>query len=210
MSKNRSEVQTKPIILAMTGASGAAYGLRLLELLLKSGQPVYLLVSKAAQMVFAMETELQVPSRPAEMQQYFCELYRVDPSLLSVYGREDWTAPIASGSHAARHMVVCPCTTGTLSAIANGNSDNLMERAADVMLKEKRDLILVVRETPLSMIHLENMLKLARLGVVILPPNPGFYQQPGSVEDLVDFVVARILDQLAIENDLSHRWGDSA
>lgn len=198
-----------PIIIAMTGASGAAYGLRLLEVLLKAGQPVYLLVSKAAQMVLAMETPLEVPSRPADMQQFFADHFQVEASLLTVFSREDWTAPIASGSHRAQHMVVCPCTTGTLAAIAQGNSDNLMERAADVMLKEQRKLILVVRETPFSVIHLENMLKLARAGVTILPANPGFYQQPRTLDDLVDFIVARILDHMQIKHSLLPRWGEN-
>jgi len=133
----------------------------------------------------------------------------VDKSLLTVFGREDWTAPIASGSHRAQHMVVCPCTTGSLAAIANGNSDNLMERAADVMLKEQRKLIMVVRETPLSIIHLDNMLKLAKAGATIMPANPGFYYQPESLQELVDFVVARILDHLSIEHELLPRWGEA-
>ncbi len=204
-----SAVTSTPIIIAMTGASGAAYGLRLLEILLKSGRPVYLLLSKAAQMVLAMETPLDVPSRPTEMQRFFSEHFDTDKALLTVYTREDWTAPIASGSHRAQHMVVCPCTTGTLAAIAHGNSDNLMERAADVMLKEKRKLILVVRETPLSVIHLENMLKLAKAGASIMPANPGFYHQPESIEDLIDFIVARILDHVGIEHELLPRWGET-
>lgn len=198
-----------PIIIAMTGASGAAYGLRLLEVLLKAGHPVYLLVSKAAQMVLAMETTLEIPPRPADMQAFFSEYYQIDASLLTVFSREDWTAPIASGSHRAQHMVVCPCTTGTLAAVANGNSDNLMERAADVMLKEQRKLIMVVRETPFSVIHLENMLKLARAGAIILPANPGFYQQPQTIDDLVDFIVARILDHMQVEHTLLPRWGET-
>lgn len=204
-----SAVTSTPIIIAMTGASGAAYGLRLLEILLKSGRPVYLLLSKAAQMVLAMETPLDIPSRPTEMQRFFSEHFNTDKSLLTVYAREDWTAPIASGSHRAQHMVVCPCTTGTLAAIAHGNSDNLMERAADVMLKEKRKLILVVRETPLSVIHLENMLKLAKAGASIMPANPGFYHQPEGIADLIDFIVARILDHIGIEHELLPRWGEA-
>lgn len=198
-----------PVIIAMTGASGTAYGLRLLEILLKSGCPVYLLVSKAAQMVLAMETPLDIPTRPADMQRFFTEHFNVGKSLLTVFSREDWTAPIASGSHRAQHMVVCPCTTGTLAAIANGNSDNLMERAADVMLKEQRKLIVVVRETPLSVIHIENMLKLAKAGATILPANPGFYHQPQEIEGLVDFIVARILDHIGIEHELLPRWGET-
>jgi 4-hydroxy-3-polyprenylbenzoate decarboxylase len=197
-----------PVILAMTGASGAAYGLRLLEVLLTSGRPVYLLVSKAAQMVLSMESELSIPARPAEMQVFFSDTYNTEPALLKVYSREDWMAPIASGSHSAQHMVVVPCTTGTLSAIAQGSSDNLMERAADVMLKERRKLILVIRETPLSSIHLENMLKLSHAGATIMPANPGFYQQPSSINDLVDFMVARILDHIGESHSLLPRWGE--
>lgn len=198
-----------PIILALTGASGAAYGLRLLEVLLKDRHPVYLLVSKAAQMVLAMELPLDIPSRPADMQRFLCEHFEVADELLTVFSREDWTAPIASGSHRARQMVICPCTTGTLAAVAQGSSDTLLERAADVMLKERRKLILVVRETPLSLIHLDNMRTLARAGAVIMPANPGFYHQPRSVQDLVDFMVARILDHLDIEHRLLPRWGEA-
>ncbi len=199
---------THPVILAMTGASGAAYGLRLLQVLLEAGVPVYLLVSKAARMVLDMETELEVPAGTADMQRYFCELYECAPELLTVFGRQDWMAPIASGSHRARTMVVCPCTAGSLAAIAHGISDNLLERAADVMLKEQRKLILVVRETPLSPIHLENMLKLSKAGATIMPANPGFYQNPIDINDLVDFMVARILDHLGMEHSLLSPWGE--
>lgn len=196
-----------PVILVFTGASGIAYGLRLLECLLQSGRQVYLMASKAAQVVMGMETDLDVPARSKEMEAFFTSHYQAAPGQLQVFGREQWTAPVASGSHRARHMVICPCTTGSLSAIACGNSNTLIERAADVMLKEQRKLILVVRETPLSAIHLENMLKLARLGVTILPANPGFYYQPQKLEDLVDFLVARILDHLDVAHDLLPRWG---
>ncbi|MFO8025953.1 flavin prenyltransferase UbiX [Thiohalophilus sp.] len=203
-----SESVRRPVILAMTGASGAPYALRLLQCLLEKQQPVYLLVSKAAQMVLQMEAELDIPSRPAEMQAWFTEYYQSAPQLLTVFGKEQWTAPIASGSHNASHMVICPCTTGTLAAVANGNSDNLIERAADVMLKEQRKLLMVVREMPLSVIHLENMLRLSRAGATIMPANPGFYYQPQSVSDLVDFVVARILEHLGIEQSLTRSWGN--
>ncbi|HEB55170.1 MAG TPA: UbiX family flavin prenyltransferase [Gammaproteobacteria bacterium] len=196
-----------PVILAMTGASGAAYGLRLLECLLKAERPVYFLLSKAAQIVLAMETDLDIPSKPAQMQDWLGRRYAAQTGQLQVLGRGQWTAPVASGSHKARHMVVCPCTTGTLAAIANGNSDNLIERAADVMIKERRELIMVVRETPLSSIHLENMLKLSRIGVTIMPANPGFYHKPASIDDIVDFIVARILDHLQVTHDLVDRWG---
>jgi len=196
-----------PIILAMTGASGACYGLRLLEVLLKDGRQVYFLISKAAQAVFAMETELDIPSRPQEAQAWLTEYYKAKPDQIIVYGREQWSSPVASGSHKAEHMIVCPCTTGTLSAIAQGASNNLMQRAADVMIKEQRKLMLVVREMPFSAIHLENMLKLAQLGVTIMPANPGFYQNPQGIGDLVDFVVARILDHIGVEHSLLPRWG---
>lgn len=197
-----------PIALAITGASGAAYALRLLEVLLQQGERVDLMVSAPGHIVVSMETGLKLPGRPAEIQRVLSETFAAADGQLRVFGREEWTAPVASGSSAPRAMVVCPCTTGTLAGIAAGTSQNLIERAADVVLKEGRPLILVPRETPFSAIHLENMLKLARLGVVILPPNPGFYHNPASLSDLVDFVVARILDQLGIDNDLSPRWGD--
>jgi 4-hydroxy-3-polyprenylbenzoate decarboxylase len=198
------------VILAFTGASGAVYGLRLLECLLRAERRVYLVFSKAAHLVFATETTLDLPARPADIQAFFIERYEARLDQLVVFGRDDWLAPIASGSHTARAMVVCPCTSGTLAAIANGLSDNLIARAADVMLKEHRQLMLVPREMPFSAIHLENMLKLARLGVTIMPPNPGFYQQPSSIDDLVDFVVARILDHLRIPQQLVPRWGEDS
>lgn len=196
----------QPIALALTGASGVQYGLRLLECLLRADQTVYLMLSKPAQVVIGMETDLNLPSRPADIRRFFLERHGCAPQRLQVYGKEEWTAPVASGSAPLRAMVVCPCTTGTLAAIAGGACDNLIDRAADVALKEGRRLILVVRETPFSVIHLENMLRLARSGATILPANPGFYHRPATVEDLVDFIVARILDQLEIDNALSPRW----
>ena len=201
-------INPRHIILAFTGASGAPYGLRLLELLLHGGCRVDLIFSKAAHMVLAMETDLNLPARPADIADFFQQRHQVSADQLRVFGRDDWMAPAASGSHTAGAMVVCPCTSGTLAAIATGMSDNLIERAADVMLKEQRKLILVPREAPFSAIHLENMLKLARLGVCIMPANPGFYYKPKSISDLVDFVVARLLDHLDIEHDLLPRWGE--
>lgn len=198
----------RPVILGMTGASGADYGLRLLHCLLEAGRPAHLLLSKAAQIVIAMETDLRLPSRPRDIQRVLTEHYRCQPGQLRVYGQDEWTAPPASGSAQAQAMVICPCTTGALAAIANGNSDNLLERAADVTLKEGRKLILAVRETPLSVIHLENMLRLARAGATILPANPGFYYRPTAVAELVDFIVARILDQLGVPHALLPRWGE--
>jgi 4-hydroxy-3-polyprenylbenzoate decarboxylase len=196
------------ITLALTGASGMPYGIRLLQCLLDAKIRVYLLVSQAAQVVAKQEMDLQLPTRKAELESLFSERFTIAPGQLTVFGREEWFAPVASGSNPADAMVVCPCTMGTLAAIAAGLSDNLIDRAADVMLKEGRKLILVPRETPFSALHLENMLKLARLGVVILPPNPGFYNHPQRVQDLIDFVVARILDQLAVPHKLMPRWGE--
>lgn len=197
-----------PVILALTGASGVQYALRLLECLLNADVPVYLMVSKAAQIVLSMETELKVPAKSSEMERFFTTLYKAKESQVKVFSQEQWTAPIASGSHKAMSMVVCPCTTGTLAAIANGNSDNLLERAADVMLKEKRQLIMVVRETPFSQIHLENMLRLSQAGATIMPANPGFYHNPESLDDIIDFMVSRILDHLKVEHNLQERWGE--
>ena len=198
------------VTVALTGASGLPYGLRLIDTLISAGVRVWVLYSQAAQIVAKQEMDLQLPSRPAEFAQWLQARTGASDEQLAVFGREEWFAPVASGSNPADAMVVCPCSMGTLAAIAQGMSDNLIERAADVSIKEGRKLILVPRETPFSVIHLENMLKLARLGVVILPPSPGFYTHPATIEDMVDFVVARILDQLRIPNSLIPRWGESA
>jgi 4-hydroxy-3-polyprenylbenzoate decarboxylase len=195
------------ITVALTGASGAQYGLRLLECLVAAECTVYVTLTRAAHVVLATEADCPVPGRAAEATRYLGERCRAKAGQLRVFGEEEWTSPLASGSGAPRRMVVAPCSMATLSAIASGASENLTERAADVVLKEQGRLVLVPRETPFSAIHLENMLKLARLGVVILPANPGFYHRPRQVEDVVDFVVARILDQLGIEQALVPRWG---
>jgi len=200
-------MNSKQITLAWTGASGAPYGLKLTRSLLAQGFRVHLLISSAAQVVLHTEAGLELPSAPKAATEWLCRHFGVSDTQLKVYGRQEWFSPVASGSAAPRQMVVCPCSTGTLSAIACGASDNLIERAADVVLKERGQLLLVVREMPLSAIHLENMLKLAKLGVTIMPAAPGFYHQPQQVEDLVDFVVARILDHLGVEQQLVGRWG---
>jgi flavin prenyltransferase len=197
----------KNITLALTGASGMPYAMRLLESLLAAEHTVYLVYSQAAQFVAAQEMNLNLPAKTSEAHRQLVERFRCRPEQLLVFAREDWNAPIASGTGATDAMVVCPCTMGALAAIANGLSDNLIERAADVMVKEGRKLILVPRETPFSAIHLENMLKLSRIGVVILVPNPGFYHLPRSVDDVVDFVVAKILDQLGVKHQLIEKWG---
>ncbi len=196
------------ITLAMTGASGARYGLRLLECLLAAGEHVYFLVSQPAQLVVSMETDFKLSGNNDAIKAALLARYAGRPEQLDVYAKDQWTAPIASGSSVSRAMVVCPCSSGTLSAIASGSSDSLLERAADVVIKERQQLILVHRETPLSAIHLENMLKLARMGVTILPASPGFYHRPERVEQVVDFVVARILDHLNVSHQLLPRWGE--
>lgn len=197
------------LCLALTGASGMPYGLRLLEVLLASGRRVQLIYSQAAQVVARQEMDFELPSRPADAKAALLARFAADPAQLQVYGREEWFAPVASGSNPPDAMVVCPCSMGTLAAIAQGLADNLIERAADVVLKEGRKLVLVPRESPFSLIHLENMLRLARAGAVIVPPSPGFYHRPRSIDDLVDFVVARILDQLRVPHELTRRWGEA-
>ena len=203
MSDNRT------ICVAFTGASGMPYGVRLVECLLAAGCRVWLLYSQVAQVVARQEMGWSLPGRAAEVEAELAERFATAPGQLRVFGREEWFAPPASGSNPPQAMVVCPCTMGTLAAIAGGLSQNLIERAADVVIKEGRKLVLVPRETPLSALHLENMLRLARLGVVILPPSPGFYNHPQSIDDLVDFVVARILDQLGVAHSLMPRWGEA-
>lgn len=196
-----------PITLAITGASGAQYGFTLLKSLIAANHQVYLMISKAAQMVIALETEIKLPSNLAKMQSFLDEMSQAQPDQLHVLAKEDWTACVASGSGAPKQMVICPCSTGSLSAVSTGACNNLIERAADVVLKERNQLILVIRETPLSTIHLQNMLTLSQAGAVILPAMPGFYQKPETVQDMVDFVVARVLNQLNIKQDLLPGWG---
>lgn len=167
--------------------------------------------SQSAHMVAKEEMGWTWPRTPLLLKQWFSEALHFDKEAflkaLTVYGERDWRAPMASGSNPDDAMVVCPCSMGTLAALASGLSDSLIERAADVILKERKLLVLVPRETPFSTLHLENLLKLSRMGVVILPPCPGFYHQPQNISDMVDFVVARILDQLGVENTLIARWG---
>ncbi|MFA6902809.1 MAG: flavin prenyltransferase UbiX [Gallionellaceae bacterium] len=198
----------KTITLALTGASGIPYGMRLLECLLQSGARVQLVYSQAAQIVAKQEMNFTLPSRAQDAEKMLTEKLGTFSGELKVYGIQDWYAPMASGSNPGDAMVICPCTMGTLGKVAGGISDDLIARAADVMLKEKRTLILVPREMPFSAIHLENMLKLSHAGAVIMPPNPGFYHHPQSVQDMVDFVVARILDHLGVEQSLMKPWGE--
>ena len=197
-----------PVTVALTGASGAQYGLRLIECLVAAEHEVWVMISKAAHMVIATETDARLPAQPARLAEALIVRSGAADGQIRCFGREDWMAPVASGSGASTAMVICPCSTGTLSAVATGASNNLIERAADVALKERRPLILVPREAPLSAIHLEHMLALTRQGAVILPAAPGFYHRPTRVEALIDFIVARILNQLGIEHRLIPRWGE--
>jgi len=191
----------------MTGASGAPYALRLLQQLLRADCHVFLMISSAAKVVLATENSIKLPSQADKASQFICDYLEVESGKLTICGKEEWFSPVASGSAAPKQMIVCPCSTGTLSAIANGASDNLIERAADVVLKEKGQLILVPREMPLSTIHLRNMLSLSEMGATIMPAAPGFYHEPTSIDDLINFVVARILDHINIDQTLVSRWG---
>ena len=195
------------ICLAFTGASGMQYGVRLLECLFEASCRVQLLYSQAAQIVARQEMELVLPSRASDAQVFFRERYAALRGRLDVFGPDKWFSAVARGSNPPGAMVVCPCTMGKLASITQGLAKNLIERAVDVVLKEGRKLVLVPRETPFSAIHLENMLRLVRAGAVILPPVPGFYHHPRRIEDLIDFIVARILDQLRVHHSLMSRWG---
>jgi len=214
MENNKQQFQAKTVTLGISGASGAQYGLRLLSCLLAADCKVYLLLSRAAEVVIATETNIVLPPSGQEnslqqQQDFLSELYGAKEGQLTLFSREDWFSPVASGSSSPASMVICPASGGTLSSIASGASNNLIERAADVALKERRQLIVVPRETPYSEVHLENMLKLTKMGVVVLPASPGFYAKADTVEDLIDFIVARILDQLDLPQDLMPRWGES-
>lgn len=197
------------ITIGITGASGAPYAIELIRQLCQSNLQVFVLISSAAKVVFKTEINLDFPGNPNKASEFLTHYFSAQPEQIQVFGKDEWFSPPASGSAAPKQMVVVPCSTGTLSAIASGASDNLLERAADVVIKERGQLILVPRETPFSSIHLENMLKLSNLGVTIMPASPGFYHQPQNIDDLVQFMVARILDHLKINQDLVPRWGYS-
>ncbi len=197
------------ILIAVTGASGSAYALRLGQALIAAGVGADFIFSKAALLVLATETELTLPAKPQAQARELQKYFGCGEDDVRVYGREDWMAPWASGSGQPGPVVICPCSTGTLSAVATGASNNLTERAADVALKERRKLILVPRETPFSEIHLTNMLTLTRMGATVMPACPGFYHEPRSINDLIDFIVARILNQLGVDHTLMPLWGES-
>lgn len=193
-----------PLVMAITGASGAPYGIRLLEQLLIAERRVSLIISSYGFRLLATESDV----RDIAGLRAAVGAHRFD-TLVTVYDDGDRGAAPASGSSLAGGMVICPCSMGTLASIAAGTSRSLVERAADVALKERRPLLLVTRETPLSLIHLENMRRLTLAGAVVMPAAPGFYHRPQQVSDLVDFIVARALDHLGIPNSLAPRWGDA-
>lgn len=193
-------------IVGITGASGSIYGIRLIEELLRSGFQVHLVITEAGWRVLKEELDWETTRRTAALEQQFGESLK--NGTLVFHPNADIGASIASGSFRVEGMLIMPCSMGTLASIANGISNNLMSRAADVMLKEGRKLLLVPRETPLHAIHLENMLTLARLGVRIVPAMPAFYYKPQSMEEMVDFLVGKVLDSIGVEHDLYRRWGD--
>jgi 4-hydroxy-3-polyprenylbenzoate decarboxylase len=202
MTTMRSGEQ-RPWIVGISGASGAIYGVRLVEWLISNGRTVHLVITDAGKRV--LNDELGWP--PARNTETYRARFPASPGRLILHPIQDVGAAIASGSYITAGMVIAPCSMGSLASIAGGVSGNLLLRAADVTLKERRKLILVPRETPLSAIHLENMLKLARLGVTVLPAMPAFYLKPRTIEDLVNFQVGKILDAMGIDNDIYDRWG---
>lgn len=209
-SRNRS-ANTKPlhIAVAITGASGAIYGITLIRQLLNSGQQVSLLISSAGRQVLAVEHNLDWSADETILEQQVQTYFAPQQDQLRCYGEQQFAAPLASGSAAADAMVIVPGSMGTVARVASGISGNLIERVADVMLKERRPLIVVPRETPFNTIHLQNLLTLSQLGVIILPAMPAFYSQPQSVEDMINFVVGKICDTLDLEHHLFYRWGET-
>lgn len=197
----------KKIVVAITGASGSVYGLRLTEELLEAGCRVTLLLSRSGLDVLRYETGLEWEGT-ASQRQVLMRDYFSGSRKLEHFDEKDLFAPVASGSSAPDAVVVSPCSMGSVARMAAGSSETLIERVADVALKERRELVLVPRETPLSQIHLENLLKLSRAGAHILPAMPAFYHRPHKIEELVDFVVGKILDSLALEHRLFQRWGE--
>ncbi|MDQ6965912.1 MAG: flavin prenyltransferase UbiX [Mariprofundaceae bacterium] len=201
---------TKPaqrLIIAMTGASGAAYGLRLIQKLGQTGVEQHLLISDAARVVLKQEVDIDLPEGHTGHANFLAAHLDIDAACLKSYALKDWFSPAASGSAGIGSMAIVPCSMGTMARIATGASDNLIERAADVMLKERGRLVLMPREAPLSSIHLEHMLKLSNLGVHIIPAMPGFYHRPTTIEELVDFMVDRVMAHLGLSPENMQRWG---
>jgi 4-hydroxy-3-polyprenylbenzoate decarboxylase len=197
-----------PIVVGITGASGAVYATRLLEVLVQTGHRVHLTISRSGSVLLRQERRLEVDVDNFQVESLGLNVPSGALSRIKYHHFTDYFAPIASGSALTRGMVICPCSGGTLSAVATGASTNLVQRAADVHLKERRKLVLVPRETPLSLIQLDNMKRVCEAGAIVLPASPGWYHRVKSLDDLVDFIVARILDQLGVEHSLAGRWGE--
>jgi len=194
------------ITLAVTGASGSGYFLKVLQSLVESDIQIYLLLSDAAKIVLKTEEDEHWPDDVEILNSFLQTRFKSKPEQIIALTAKDWFSPVASGSSAPGKMIVCPCSCGTLASIANGLSNNLIERSADVVLKERGQLIVMPRETPFSTIHLRNMLTLSELGVTVMPLAPGFYHKPQTISDLQDFMVSRLLDHLKIQHKLSKRW----
>ena len=203
-----SETNQIPIVMAMTGASGALYGVRLLEVLLASGREIHLTISPSGQAVIAEELHRQIDLDRFDVESLLGTRALLN-SRLHYHHFRNLMAPIASGSFLTAAMVICPCSGSTLAAVAHSMGENLIHRAAEVHLKERRKLVVVPRETPLSLPQLKNMQLIHEAGAVVLPASPGFYHGAQTIADLVDFVVARICDQLMVTNSLVRRWGEA-
>ncbi|TQV76539.1 UbiX family flavin prenyltransferase [Aliikangiella marina] len=200
-------IAEKRVTLGITGASGAPYALHLLTNLTRHFDEVHLMITDAARVVLATESALKIPESPAKIVKTLTDYCQCEEGIIKVYAKENWYAPVASGSAAPKQMIICPASMGCVSAIATGASNTLLERAADVVIKEKGQLILLPREMPFSTIHLRNLLSLSEAGVTIMPAAPGFYHNPDNIDDLVSFVTGRILNHLGINNNLSKAWG---
>lgn len=196
------------LVLAMTGASGVAYGLRLLETLVRADRTVHLTISPAGAEVLLQEMDRRVRLDRFQLEDLLGSAPKLNPAMVHYHDYRDFRAGIASGSFLTAGMVVCPCSMGTIGAIAHGLSQNLIHRAADVHLKERRKLVLVPRETPLNVVQLRNLSICAEAGAVILPAMPAFYTNPRSIDDMINFIVGRICDQLGVEHQLLTRWGN--
>jgi len=198
--------KSHPMIVAMTGASGSIYGLKLVRSLVEANIPVIFMISPAARLVFEKELDLELPAQESDefLQSLFTDEIAKHVELVRY---RDIAASVASGSYKTRGMIICPASMNTLAEVANGIASNLISRSADVTIKEGRKLMIAPREMPFSSIHLENMLKLSKAGVCVMPPNPGFYHKPKKIDDLVDFVVGKMLDYFDVDHKLYKRWG---
>ena len=204
--RNEDEQYTDTVTLAVTGASGSGYFLQLLQAMVDSNVKVYLILSEAAQIVLKTEVEEDWPVDIVALNEFLITRFNSKQGQITALTSKDWFSPVASGSSAPKKMVVCPCSCGTLASISQGLSNNLIERAADVVFKERGQLIVMPRETPFSTLHLKNMLTLSELGATVMPLAPGFYHQPTTIEELQDFMVARVMDHLKIDHQSSKRW----